>query len=158
MDGSGQPTLCRSVPLEDGSEILEEEVRRGVLRLKVRKAAGICGIMPVMLKAGGQVLVEWLTKLFNMVWSVGKAPCDWRNGAIVAIHKKGSKMGCTNYRGISLMSIVGKLFARVWNERVKVLTVDELMDEQGGFRDGRGCTDPNTPNTCLLYTSDAADE
>ena len=66
-DGSSQPTLCRMVPLEDGSEIVEEEVRRGVMRLKVRKAAAICGIMPEMLKAGGQVVVEWLTKHFNMV-------------------------------------------------------------------------------------------
>ena len=66
VNGSGQPTLCRRIPLEeDGSEILEEEVRRGVLRLKVRKAAGICGIMLEMLEAGGQILVEWLTKLFN---------------------------------------------------------------------------------------------
>ena len=64
-DGSGQPTLCRRVPMEDGSEIEEEEVRRGVMRLKVRKAAGICEIMAEMLKAGGQVVVEWLIKLFN---------------------------------------------------------------------------------------------
>ena len=58
---------------------------------------------------------------------------------IVPIHKKGSKMDCTNYRGISLMSIIGKVFARVLYERVKVLTVDKMMDEQGGFRAGRGC-------------------
>ena len=86
-------------------------------------------------------MVEWLTKLFNMVWRVVKAPCDWRNAVIVSIHKKGSKMDCTNYRGISLMSIIGKVFARVLNVRVKVLTADKLTDEQGGFRAGRGCID-----------------
>ena len=73
------------------------------------------------------------------MWRVGKAPCDWRNAVIVPIHKKGSKMDCTDYRGISLMSIIGKVFARALNERVKVLTVDKVMDEQGGFRAGRGC-------------------
>ena len=52
----------------------------------------------------------------------------------VYICKKGSRLDCTNYRGISLMSIVGKVFARVLNERVKALTVDKVMDEQGGFR------------------------
>ena len=50
-------------------------------------------------------------------------------------------MNCTNFRGISLISIVGKLFARVLNERVRVLTVDKVKDEQGGFRAGRGCID-----------------
>ena len=40
-----------------------------------------------------------------------------------------------------MKSIVGKVFARVLNERVKVRTVDKVMDEQGGFRVGRGCVD-----------------
>ena len=97
--------------------------------------------MPEMLKAAGQVVVEWLAKLFNMVWRVGKASYDWRNAVIVPIHKKGSKMDCTNYRRINLMSIVGKVFAGVLNERVKVLTVDKLMDEQSGFRASRGSID-----------------
>ena len=35
----------------------------------------------------------------------------------------------------------GKVFARVLNESVKVWTVDKVMDEQGGFRTGRGCVD-----------------
>ena len=39
------------------------------------------------------------------------------------------------------MSIVGEVFGRVLNERVKVVTVDKVMDEQGGFRSGRGCSD-----------------
>ena len=39
------------------------------------------------------------------------------------------------------VSIVGKVFARVLNERVKIMTVDKVMDEQGGFRSGRGCSD-----------------
>ena len=39
------------------------------------------------------------------------------------------------------MSIVDKVFARVLNERVKVLAGDKVMDEQGGFRSGRGCID-----------------
>ena len=39
------------------------------------------------------------------------------------------------------MSVVGKMFAQVLNERVKELMVDKVMDEQGGFRNGRGCND-----------------
>ena len=38
------------------------------------------------------------------------------------------------------MSIVGKVFSRVLNERVEIVTVDEVMDEEGGFRAGRGCS------------------
>ena len=131
----------RVVAVVDDLEITKEEVRRDVRRLKTGKAPGICGIVPEMLKAGGEVVVVWMTKVFNMVWREGVAPGDWRNAVIVPVYKKGSRLDCTNYRGISLMSIVGKVFARVLNERVKVLTGDKVMDEQGGFRLGRGCID-----------------
>ena len=140
-DGPYQNTTWREVPLEDDQEILKEEVRRAVKRLKMRKAPGICGVVSEMLKAGGEVVVEWLTEVFNMVWRIGVAPEDWKNAVIVPVYKKGSRLDCSNYRGISLMSIVGKVFARVLNERVKEVTGDKVMDEQGGFRSGRGCCD-----------------
>ena len=61
---------------------------------------------------------------------------------VVAIHKKGSKLECTNYRRISLLNVVGKVFAKkILNDRVKGLTEGSVMDEQGGFRSGRGCID-----------------
>ena len=69
------------------------------------------------------------------------APNDWKGAVILPVYKKGSRLDCTNYRGISLMSVVGKVFAWVLNERVKGLTVDKAMNEQGGFRAGRRCND-----------------
>ena len=74
-----------------------------------------------------------------MVWRVGVAPGDWKNAVIVP--KKGQQIECTDYRGTSVMSIAGKVFARVLNERVKVRAVDKLTEEQGGFRVGRGCVE-----------------
>ena len=134
-------TQCSEAMQEDDMGIMKEEVRNGVKRLKMRKAPGICGILPEMLKAGGEVVIEWMADVFNLVWRVGVAPGDWKNAVVVPVHKKGSRLECANYRGISLMSIVGKVFARVLNERVKMATVDKVMDEQGGFRTGRGCND-----------------
>ena len=48
-----------------------------------------------------------------MMWRVCVAPGCWKNAVIVPIHEKGSRIDCTNYRGTSVMSIVGKVFARV---------------------------------------------
>ena len=50
---------------------------------------------------------------------------------IIPIYKKGSRLECSNYRGISLLSVVGKVYARVLNDRVKLMTADKVMDEQG---------------------------
>ena len=71
-----------------------------------------------------------------------------KNAVIVHIHRKGSRMVCTNYRELSVMSIVGKVFARVLNVRVKVWTVGKVMDERGDFRAGRGCVDQTWKSLC----------
>ena len=75
-DGPYQNTPWREIPLKDDLEITKEEVRRDVRRLKMRKAPGICGVVPEMLKAGGEVVVEWMAEVFNMVWREGMAPDD----------------------------------------------------------------------------------
>ena len=67
-----------------------------------------------------EVVVVCMTKVFNVVWKEGVAPGNWKNAVIVPVYKKGSRLECTNYRGISLINIVGKVFARVLNKRVKV--------------------------------------
>ena len=61
---------------------------------------------------------------------------------MVPIYKgKGDKYVCGNYRGISLLSMVGKIFGRVLINRVRDGTEEVLMEEQCGFRRGRGCVD-----------------
>ena len=54
---------------------------------------------------------------------------------------KGSKEECKNYRGISLLSIPGKVYGRIMIERVRNITESRIGEEQGGFRKGRGCID-----------------
>ena len=56
-------------------------------------------------------------------------PLDWTAGIIVPIHKKGSMLECTNYRGISCECC--------WKGFCKG-TEGSVIDEQGGFRSGRG--------------------
>ena len=54
---------------------------------------------------------------------------------------KGDKCKCSNWRGISLLSVVGKLFSRVLIKRVRAGTECAIGEEQCGFRQGRGCMD-----------------
>lgn len=54
---------------------------------------------------------------------------------------KGSREVCKNYRGISLLSIPGKVYGRVVIERVKEITQGKIGEEQGGFMEGRECAD-----------------
>ncbi len=46
-----------------------------------------------------------------------------------------------NYRGVSLLSTISKIYTRVLNARIRGHTEDILTDEQNGFRKGRSCVD-----------------
>ena len=56
----------------------------------MRQAPGICGIVPGMLHADGEVMVEWMVKMFNLVWREGVALEDWKKTVIIPFFKKGS--------------------------------------------------------------------
>ena len=66
---------------------------------------------------------------------------EWHDAVIVPIPKKGDLRSCDNWRGISLLDVAGKLFARLIQDRLQSLAMDVLPDSQGGFRSGRGCID-----------------
>ncbi len=67
---------------------------------------------------------------------------DWRKAIIVPLYKgKGKREECNNYRGISLLSVPGKICGRILNERMMKITDKSVGDEQGGFWKGRGCVD-----------------
>ena len=100
----------------------------------------MCEISGELLKAGGEVVTKWMTVIYKQVWRTGVAPMDWQKAIIVPVHKN-SRRKCGNYRGISLLSIPGKVFAKILNDRVRCLTEDRLLEEQAGFRSGRGRID-----------------
>jgi hypothetical protein len=60
-----------------------------------------------------------------------------------------------NYRGISLLSTPAKVYGRVIIEKLREITEMQIIDEQGGFRKGRGCVyarnNWRSKNKCLLH-------
>ena len=90
-----------------------------------RRVRGNWGI----LKAGGEVVVRWLHSVVNVVWRTGVVPKDWRKALVIPVHKKGSRMQCTNYHGISLLSIPGKVYARIPDNRVRCITETQVLEE-----------------------------
>ena len=69
-------------------------------------------------------------------------PQDMRDANIVTLYKnKGDRSDCNNYRGISLLSVVGKVFARVALTKLQILAERTLPESQCGFRTGRSTID-----------------
>ena len=109
---------------------------------------------------GGEAVVKQLTQLFNTIWHTEDVPNEWRQGVIVPLPKKGCLSDCNNWRGITLLSVLGKVFCSVLLNRLQKEVDALLREEQAGFRAGRSCSEQilTLRNICLLYTSDAADE
>jgi hypothetical protein len=118
-----------------------EEIRKAIILMKKGKAAGPDGIPAEALKANLDASVEMLYPLFEKIWEEEDVPADWKEGHLIKLPKKGDLSNCSNYRGITLLSVPGKVFNRVLLERMRDNVDPQLRDEQAGFRKNRSCTD-----------------
>jgi hypothetical protein len=111
------------------------------VRLVNGKAAGENGIVAEFLKAGTPLFVGRLESFFKSVWEGEIVPKDWLSGVVIPLHKKGDKMNLDNYRGTTLIDVVGKVFSGIVRNRIKRVFMDKIAEEQGGFMKERGCVD-----------------
>ena len=86
-------------------------------------------------------MAQRLHNFIQSIWTEEQSPADLKDALTVAIHKKGDKADRGNYRGISLLSVVGKLFAKILSYRLTHIAEDVLPDTQCGFRPARGTID-----------------
>jgi len=123
--------------------ISEEEVRRALRNLKHGKAAGLDQVCGEFLKYAGDVVCPFLTHLFNKLYDLSIFPEEWCKSVIVPLYKKGDKSNPDNYRGISLLSTIGKLFSAILNRRMYEWAEEEekICKEQAGFRRSYSTTD-----------------
>lgn len=121
----------------------EEEVDKAIKRLSPGKAPGADSIPAEIYTCGGPALTERLTSLFNTMWTQEKLPQELKDASIIHLYKrKGSRNVCDNHRGISLLSIAGKILARILLNRLNAhLERDLLPESQCGFRGGRSTVD-----------------
>ena len=75
---------------------------------------------------GGAELRDRLLQLLQDVWPSEAVVKDCKDAVIVPIPKKGDLRECDNWRGISLLDVVGKVFGRVIQERLQVV-VNEIF-------------------------------
>ena len=117
------------------------EAKNALERLKNRKAAGEDKVTAELLKATPDENLEKLVELYNNMWMLEEIPKDWKNGTIVKIPKKGDLTDCNNWRGITLLSVPGKVFCSIILGRIRKAIDEKLREEQAGFRLGRSCID-----------------
>ena len=104
-----------------------EEIHEGINKLKINKASGIDSLSNEMIKAGNEILRPYICKLFNAILFSEYYPEMWSIGYIVPIHKKGNVNDPSNYRGITISSCLGKLFALIMNNRLDTYILENQI-------------------------------
>ncbi|CAH8612386.1 unnamed protein product [Schistosoma rodhaini] len=127
------------LPINIGPPTIEE-ISMAIRQVKSGKAAGPDNIPAEALKANVTATAKILHILFSKIWDEEQVPTNWKKGLLIKIPKKGDLSKCDNYRGITLLSIPGKV-NRVLLNRMKDSVDAQLRDQQAGFRKDRSCTD-----------------
>ena len=115
--------------------ITPEMVQKKLDKLRTDKSSGPDGVHPLLLKNLSSILSKPLSLIFNTSLQTGEVPKIWKVGTVTAIFKKGKKSLASNYRAITLTSIVCKLLEGFITEFIKAhLTKNNKHDKkQHGF-------------------------
>ena len=134
------------------SDITLVEIENVIIEIQKLKAPGIDGVTNDILKKGKIMIVPMLQVLFNKILEMGEFRTDWCDAIIIPVYKKGNVNDPNNYRGISLLSSISKIFTKVINNRlVKWAENENKMSElQAGFTKGKSTVDHIFVLQCLI--------
>ena len=132
--------------------ITENEITMALSKFKNGKATGYDNIPTEVLK--NKTVIKYLLSLFNKCFHSGRVPTAWQKSIINPIPKSNviTPQDPAFYRGISLTSIMYKLYCSVLNERLYEWTnVNNIIpDEQNGFRKKRSFIDHVSTLTSII--------
>ena len=112
----------------DPPSILPSEVEASIKRLKRNKALREDNITGGILQDGGDAMIQVFTDLFSTGLHHRKVPTACKNALIVLINKKGNISDIKNYRPISLLPIMYKVFSNILVQRmIRTLDLHQAM-------------------------------
>ena len=116
--------------------ITPHEIKDLINSLNVNKANPSSSIPTTLLKTASPVICHFLSSLFNNCIVNGVFPDILKIAEVLPLHKSGCKMSCSNFRPISLLNILSKLFERCLHTRLyKFCTLNNILSRnQFGFR------------------------
>lgn len=104
------------------------------------KGSGCDGLSPIYLSNCAKSLSLPLTIIYNESLRLGIFPSLWKKAFITPIHKKGSKSVIENYRPISKLNIISKIFEKIVYNHIYPVITASISDRQHGFLRGRSTT------------------
>lgn len=148
---------ARNVPTITGDtlgtlNVDEAMIIRAALQLKSSSNPGPDGIPSVFIKKHLDNLLTPIRHVFDLSLTSGVFPSVWKCALMYPVHKKGNRRDVNNYRGISTLCAISKLFELVVMEPLLSHCKQHLSNDQHGFISGR-----STTTNLLCLTSHVSD-
>lgn len=129
-------------------QLTESEIESGLMNLKDSAKNDIDGFAPIFLKKCSFSLTFPLQYIFNYSLKEGMFLDCWKVSSITPIHKSGSRANISNYRPISKLANVSKIFEHLVFDRISAITYKFLSESQHGFMKNR-----STISNLLVFTN-----
>ena len=116
--------------------VTEEKVSKLLSSINVTKSTGCDNIAARFLKDGSREISTPLTYIINLSLRTCTVPNDFKSARVVPLFKKGNCNQEGNYRPVSILPVVSKIFERiVYDQLYEYLSMNNLIyDYQSGFR------------------------
>ena len=98
--------------------VSESKVYRLLSSLNPCKSTGIDKIPAKIIRIASPIIANSLTKIFNRAISNESIPSEWKVARVMPLHKKGLRNQLNNYRPISILPIVSKVFEKLIHEQL----------------------------------------
>lgn len=143
MQQPPQPDPPNTTHPELDAEITETELKDAVFHQKNNKSPGIDNLNSELFKISFDIISPFLLKLYNRLFRNGEYPRAWGQGIIVPIFKSGNINEVQNYRGITLINILAKIYSQILLNRLTKWSDKEnkLSQNQFGFQKGKSTVD-----------------
>ena len=99
-------------------EIRSNDVRTAIASLPNTASTGADGICARMLKDSATEICDILADIFNCSISASMSPDQWKTAITVPLHKKGDVFDIGNYRPISLLPLISKMFEKIVGQKL----------------------------------------
>ena len=115
--------------------ITKEDVKKLLKGLRTNKSCGADKVHPYLLNKLAEHMATPLAIIFNISLKTGKVPSIWKEGIISAIFKKGNRSLPSNYRAITLTSVVCKLLEKIITNKIHKHLQENMLEDkkQHGF-------------------------
>ena len=90
-----------------------EEIQNTISSLKRHKSYYMEGNVADLFIDANSIVSPYLCSIFNYIYDNCAYPDAWCKGVIVPIYKKGNTQDTANYRGVTLVNVLGKLFSLI---------------------------------------------